>query len=241
MRTRHPFRPGQPVPSWGARLVRMAILLLPATLLLIASLRSPGGPNLNLWLGVAFQLLVCCLTFLSRQGTRQAIGPSVITLYVIGLGWLWIAADARNDWYPNLAQALLLVVPLLVFGWQILTDSGAPALRRARALAGRLGARKEWPADLAACRELPEVKALREALHVDAAPALALLAKLSPQVRVAALAALEFRQEWKPGQVEVLLQVALRAEEPPVRAGAVAALANVDDRPVIEALAEFLR
>src|SRR5215470_1170712 len=39
----------------------------------------------------------------------------------------------------------------------------------------------------------------------------------------------------------MVLEVALRAEEPPVRAAAITALGNVDDRAVIETLAEFLR
>src|SRR5438046_1970483 len=84
------------------------------------------------------------------------------------LPWLWLGAAHLDDWYPHLAQAVLLVVPLLVFASQTLTNSGAPALRRARLLAQRLADRKDWPADLTACRSLPEVKALREALHVDA-------------------------------------------------------------------------
>ena len=41
------------------------------------------------------------------------------------------------------------------------------------ALANRLEARREWPANLYACRSLPEVKALREAVQTDATPALA--------------------------------------------------------------------
>jgi HEAT repeat protein len=140
----------------------------------------------------------------------------------------------------HLAQAVLLVVPLAAFANQCLRDSGAPALRRARQLAKRLADRKDWPADLQAVRSLPEVKALREALHIDAEPALALLNHAKPPVRVAALTALEFRQNWRPGQPEMVLHVARRALEPEVRAAAVNALANLDDRFLIEALAEFL-
>ena len=101
--------------------------------------------------------------------------------------------------------------------------------------------RRDWPSDLDACRTLPEVKALREALHIDAAPALALLSHKRVQVRLAALAALEFRQNWRSGQPQAVLQLALRAEEPPVRAAALSALGNVDDRLVVESIAEFLR
>jgi hypothetical protein len=217
------------------------LLLLPAALLLIGSLRLDEQNNLMLWLGTAFQFLVCVLSFLSRQGRREPIGPSLITLYIIALGWLWLGTRTSDDWYPHLAQAILLVMPLLVFGLQILTDSGAPAIRRAQALAAALAERRDWPADLAACKTLPEVKALRECLHVGAAPALALLSHKRVEVRLAALAALEFRQNWRPDQPEMVLQVALRAEQPLVRAAAISALGNVDDRAVIEPLAEFLR
>jgi hypothetical protein len=61
-----------------------------------------------------------------------------------------------------------------------------------------------------------------------------------PEVRVAALGALEFRKEWRPGQAEMVLQVAQRAEQPAVRAAAVTALGNLDDRPLVETLAQFL-
>jgi HEAT repeat protein len=192
-------------------------------------------------MGTAFQLLVCILSFLSRFGRQQPIAPSVITLYLIALGWLWCGAGSTEDWYVHFARAVLLVVPMIVFAMQTLTESGAPAVRRARLLAQRLASRQEWPADLAACRTLPEVKALREALHIDATPALALLHHPRLQVRVAALAALEFRKEWRPGQAEYVLHVAQTADEPAVRATAVTALGNLDERPLVETLATFLR
>jgi hypothetical protein len=158
---------------------------------------------------------------------------------LIALAWLWWGSNTE-DWYTNMAKAVLLVVPLLVFGYQTLIDSGAPAIRRARLLADRLAARKEWPADLATCRNLAEVKALRAALGVDASPALALLQHSRPEVRVAALAALEFRKDWRPGQAELVLQVAQRAEQPAIRAAAVTALGNLEDRTLVETLAQFL-
>jgi hypothetical protein len=224
-----------------AHLSRAAALLLPASLLLIAALRTIDQGNINLWLGTAFQLLVCLLTFLTGQNPRQSMGPSVVTLYVIAFGWLWLAMPGGDDWYVSLAKALLLVVPILCFSLQVLSESGATTLRRARRLADGLAARRDWPADLGACRSLPEVKALREAVQIDATPALALLSNPRPQVQVAALAALEFRKHWKTGQAEIVLQAAQRAGEAAVRVAAVAALGNVDERTTIEALAEFLR
>jgi HEAT repeat protein len=223
------------------RVARIVVLLMPSGLLLLAALRGPEENALMFWLAVLFQLLVCGLALLSRQMWRQSMGPSIITLYVIALGWLWLGSTGSEDWYPHLAQAVLLVVPLVVFAQQMLVESGASALRRACRLAQRLAQRKDWPDDLAACRQLAEVKALRESLHVDAGPALELLSSPRVEVRVAALAALEFRQDWRRGQAEIVLGLAQSAPEPAVRAAAIAALANVDDRNLIEVLAEFLR
>src|SRR5260370_1806789 len=107
--------------------------------------------------------------------------------------------------------------------------------------ARRLEDRKNWPSDLAGCRALPEVKALREAVHSDPVPALAMLLQPRPQIRIAALAALEFRRHWEPGQDELVLSVDQHAQEPEVRAAAIMALANNDDRILVERLAEYLR
>jgi hypothetical protein len=216
-------------------------MLLPGALLLVGCFRYAGKPNLMLWLGAAFQVLVCILSFFSRQNYRQPLGPSVITLYVIGLGWLWLGTASIEDWYIYLAQAVLLMVPLAFFALYMLSDSGASSLRRARVLAQRLAWRKDWPADLLACRSLPEVKAFREALKLDPTPALDLLDHKQPAVRVSALAALEFRKDWKPGQAENILRVAQTALEPAVRAAAIYALGNVDSEVLVEQLAEFLR
>jgi HEAT repeat protein len=225
--------------------IRLFVLFLPALLLLLAALRSHrnANPQLLLVLGTTFQILLCCLSVRSIPGWRQPIGPSVLVLYLTGLGWLWLGREPAdlNDWYLHFAQALLLLVSLVIFGFQVLFDSGAPEWRRAHVLARRLVERTAWPSPLAASRLLPEVKALREALHMDAGPALGLLGHVRPEVRIAALAALEFRKYWRPGQAELVLQIARQSAEPAVRAAAMSALANVDDRTLVEQLAEFLR
>lgn len=220
-------------------LCRLGILVVPTGLLVGAALRYPPQDAMMLWFGAAFQGVVCALSVVSRRTWEQPLGPQLMTLYLIALGSLWFG-DPREDWYAHFARAVLLVVPLLVFGMQTLQESGAPALRRANVLAQRLSDRKDWPSDLQACRFLPEVKAFRAALAVDAGPALALLQHPRPEVRVAALAALEFRKDWRPGQAELVLQLAQRAEQPVIRAASVAALGNVDDRSLVETLAQFL-
>jgi hypothetical protein len=225
--------------------VRFGVLLLPAALLWIGTLRAglPAKSQILLYVGTAFQLLLCFISYRSRSGWRQTMGPSVLVLYLTGLGWLGVGLGVSNldDWYLYFAQGILLVISLAVFAWQILVDSGAPERRRAQMLAKRLADRKDWPPDLASCRTLPEVKALREAIHVEATPALGLLGHPRPQVRIAALGALEFRKQWRPGQAQMILQVAHQAAEPLIRAAAVSALANVDDRMLVEELAEYLR
>jgi hypothetical protein len=219
---------------------RVNLLLLPTTLLLICGVRSSGFASHFLWLGALFQVLACCLSLLGRQGMREPTSTAILMLYGIALGWLALGLSGLEDWLVHLAEAVLLVVPLLYFAVQCLQESGAPALRRARWLAQQLAQRRDWPEQLHDCRLLPEVKALREAGQGEAAPALSLLADPRPEVRLAALAALEFRQKWRPGQPQVVLQLAQRAAEPEVRAAAINALAHVEDRNIIEAVAEFL-
>src|SRR5262249_35570514 len=117
------------------RVARIVVLLMPSGLLLLAALRGPEENALMVWLAVLCQLLVGGVALRSRQMWGQSMGPSIITLYVIALGWLWLGSTGSEDWYPHLAQAVLLVVPLVVFAQQMLVESGASALRRACRLA----------------------------------------------------------------------------------------------------------
>jgi hypothetical protein len=209
-------------------------------MLLAGGIRYSGEVGQILMLGACFQLLICVIAFAS-QSLRRSIWPALLLVYGIAFAWLQLGASEYEDWYAHLTQSVLLAVPLGAFAVKTLSDIGAPALRRARLLAARLSNRKDWPDDLESCKNLPDVKALREALYLDAAPALGLLNHSRPQVVVAALAALDFRKHWRPGQAESVLDLALRAEEPAVRAAALTALSNIEDRTLIEALAEFLR
>ncbi len=234
-------RPGPKGPSRTTFAIRLAILVLPGLLLLAGSLRFPGEASQVLLLGAGFQLLICTIGLLGQVVWRGSQAPVLLFVYGLAFAWFRLGAADLEDWFAHLVQAVLLVVPLAYFALQTLRDIGAPALRRARILAQRIASRKDWPTDLEACKSLPEVKALREALHIDAAPALGLLSHPRPQVQLAALAALDFRKHWRQGQAEVVLELAIRAEEPAVRAAALSALANLEDRCLIESLAEFLR
>ena len=218
---------------------RALVLLLPAAILLVSAARCWDTRPWILLGGLAFQILIFLLTFISYRTWNQPIGPSIVTLYLTAEAWLWFG-DGINDWFTHLCKGLLIGIPIVVFGYQTLIESGAPVMRRAHGLARRLAQRNDWPTELVQCRTLPEVKAFRATLAYDAAPALALLQHDRKEVRVAALAALEFRKEWRPGQAELVMQTAQRSEEPAVRAAAVLALGNLEDRMMIETLAQFL-
>jgi hypothetical protein len=221
-------------------LVRIPLLAVPGILLLFAGLRAPPGQSIILWFGAAFQAIISAMILLSPRSWRHTVAPMIVTLYLTALSWLWFGDPVVDDPFHHFAKAVLIVIPLLAFGYQSLRESGTLTLRRANMLSQRLAVRQDWPSDLAAVRNLPEVKALRAALAYDAAPALALLRHPRVEVRLAALGALEFRKEWQPGQAELVLQVAQSAEQPAVRAAAVAALGNVEDRELIEMVASFL-
>ena len=106
---------------------RILLLLLPVTLLLICSIRGTSHSPRLLWLGTLFQLLACGLYLFGRQGRREPTAAAVIMLYVIALSWMLLGTMGADDWFLQLSQAVLLVVPLIYFAVQCLMESGAPA------------------------------------------------------------------------------------------------------------------
>src|SRR5260370_6582348 len=110
-------------------LVRLALLALPACLLAAIAQRSPEDQSLILWFGAAFQAIVGWLTLSSRRAWQQSVGPIVITLYLTALSWLWFG-DSVDDWLNHFSKAVLVVIPILVFGYQSLLEAGALVLRR---------------------------------------------------------------------------------------------------------------
>jgi hypothetical protein len=227
--------------SFFVRCFRLFLLVLPLSLLAECSWLATNDRAMILWLGVVFQGCGCVLGLFSWQGMRRPLSAAVIMLYVIALSWLLLGSVGQEHWFIHMAEAILLVIPLVFFAVQNLRDSGAMDLRRAKVLARQLANRRDWPADLNDCKNLPEVKALREALHIDAEPALGLLSSPKAQVRIAALAALEYRHEWRKNQPEIVLHFTRNAPEPELRAAAIQALANTEERSLLEAIAEFTR
>src|SRR2546423_113050 len=78
---------------------RLAIIVLPVTLLAIGAVRSAGERQLMLGFGALFQCLACTLVLTARRGLWQPITPAVAMLYVIGLSWVLLAGFEVNDWF----------------------------------------------------------------------------------------------------------------------------------------------
>lgn len=225
-----------------ACLMRLLLWVAPAGLLIVASLREGGDEARWLVLGVGVQALLVVVVMLARRTWAPSPDSILLVCYLTALAWVWFSTPRRQgDWFLHLVEAVLVVIPLGFVALYTLWQSGAPLYQRASKLARRLAARRRWPAELNACRDLSEVKAFREALQFDAGPALQLLNHPKPEVRVCALAALEFRQVWRAGQAELVLAHLQREEVPEVRAAAVSALANCDDRRAVELIADLLR
>ncbi len=222
----------------SAVLLPLLSLVLPGVAFGLVSWRHP---HWLLWTGMALQT-VGALALLSRWSERRELPVhGVLGLYLLVLLCLWPAAFVYADTYLNVAVGVVLVIVLLTAGLSLLEASGAPDLRRARLAAARLARRQHWPEDLAACRSVPEVAALKDALRQDLTPALALVCDQRPQVQVAALAALEGRSTWDGPQSRLLLDTARHAPEAAVRAAVLTTLAMATRRPIIEGMAEFLR
>src|SRR5262245_60375044 len=115
MNVRSLFRSGSRSLFVLALVARVAALLLPAALLLTAARRRLDESHRTPGLGPAFRLLACSPTSRARHNARQPMGPAVVTLYIIALGWLWLGTPYGDDWFLVLAKAPLLVVPLLCF------------------------------------------------------------------------------------------------------------------------------
>jgi len=218
----------------------VAFLLLPAALLALGFVGHSGPARLWYLLGAfgTFALAVAVWRFRKQRMWRS---PAVVLPYAGAIAVQALGPFDFHSFYAHFVLAVLGLIGVTVFGVQSVMATGAPSLRQARHLAQRLSARTEWPADLSACRGVPEVRPLRDALFDEAGPAMPLLEDQRPQVRIAALAAMEFRKYWRLGQPDQVLKIAQTAPEPEVRCAAVLALGAVQQRFLVEALAESFR
>ena len=234
----HPPSASRPGPL--ARLLGALLVMLPAATLAFAAAGAAGLPQTVLAVGgTAAAFVGVCLVYQLGAG-RAARGANVLPLYLAADLLLWYVWRREPDPERHVLLPLLVAVPLVLMLAEAFAGEGGGS-RQARGLVRRIARRSDWPRGPDAVRSLPEVKALRAALRDDAGPALVLLLHPRWQVRLAALAALEFRREWRPGQPQTVLQAAHFATEACVRAAAVAALANVPLASVIDGLVPYLR
>jgi hypothetical protein len=226
--------------SIASKVLAAIVMLGPAAVLGLGAFTGRGGEPLWSWMGTGVSVLTALVLLRFFTG-RSLHSPLACVPCLIGAIFLWLARPDTNEPFGKFALGLFVLVPVCLFAGQALIATGAPALRRGRQLAEALQKKTDWPADLHACRLLPEVAALREALREEAAPVLSLLDDPKPQVRVAALAALEHRKSWRIGQPDAVLKLAVADPEPEVRAAAVTALGSVKQRLFLEELAGCLR
>jgi HEAT repeat protein len=222
---------------------RLVPLLLPALILAGAMQRPWHDPRLHSYfaVGAGLLLIVAVIVYVYSATWRHPASPAVIMLHLTALGWLIFGTRDVLDWYVALSQALLLIFPLLVLAFHTLRGSGVIEVRRAQLLAEVIERRPVLPMDLDQSRDLPEIKAFREALNNDPTPAMALLGRGSAPVQVAALCALEAHRKLKQWHVDWILRLIRKSTEPSIKAAAVLALANVPKREIVEKLAELLR
>ncbi len=218
--------------------VSTALLCLPTLVLGALGNRLAALPLL---VGAGVQCLFVLVFIRAHPVWRPPVSASVIVLYLIALGWAWVPTRGLDDWAVHFGQGILLLGAVGLVALHDLTRTGAEPLRRANKWSRRIACRTHWPLQLADCRTVPEVEALRDAVRDEAGPALALLCDPRPEVQVAALGSLEYRPDWKPGEAELVLKVARGAIEPAVRAAGAYALAGVWTAHLIEGLGSFLR
>lgn len=222
----------------GVGFVSFTLLLAPTSILGCLGLRLDSLPLL---VGAGVQALFVFVFFRSFPIWRPPASSSVIILYLIALGWLYLPTRDSTDWAVHVGQGVLLMAAVGLVAIHDLTRTGAEPLRLANKWSRRITGRTHWPMQIIECRSLPEVHRLKEAIREDARPALALLTDPRPEVVTAALGAMEYRPRWRPGEAELVLKVARRATDPGLRVAAAYALASVESAELISGLAAFLR
>lgn len=222
----------------NARLASSVLLFAPAGVLAAATLwyNSP-----LLAVGAVAGLLGASLLVRHRCVWRPPASGPLIALYLLALAWVWFATRHDPDPVARLVRGGFVLVIVGLIATHDLVRTGAGPRRRAVVWGRRLAARTRWPFTPAQLAELPEVRALRDALYDDPGPANPLLADPRPEVRTSVLIALAGRRYWRPGEADVILGVIAAATEISVRAAGVTALTHATDADVVSDLAGYLR
>lgn len=229
------------MPDAAGLLVRLVVLFVPAAVIALGGLVSDNPVKWTYWVGAGLLGFLGLALIPQSSLGNSSTAVAVIAAYILAQVWLWFCqVPGQRHWFQHFSQGVLLMIPALLIAGAALVRTGVQDLRRARLIIRQLQRRTKWPADRMLIQAMPEVFALREALQVEAAPALALLHGARPEVQVAALSALAYRRHWGPNQEEMVLQAAQDASDPAVRVAAINALVHSGDHFLLEAVAGFL-
>ena len=222
----------------AARFLSGLVLAVPVLVLTAAAAKY--GPAL---LGGACVMAAAGVVLFIRfpRAWRPPASGLAVLVYLAAFAALSFAAPDPPDTFNRAARGLLLLAAVGLFAGHDLVRSGLGPRRKARRLCHRLANRATWPGRVEQFADLPEVRALTDALRTDPTPALTLLISPRPEVRAAAVMALQGRPHWRAVEAAVVLVAARKAEQPAVRAAAVAALATADDPETVAGVAGFLR
>lgn len=202
-----------------------------------------GGKTGIWWVGVAavaLAVLGASLVWSSTKG-HQSSSAAVILLYLVAVVITWWVPTQEEA--TSLARGVLLVTGVLGWAGYELQSSGAEPLRRAWAATRAVQQRRQWPAHLEECLDVPEVQRLRRIVQDqrEIRPVLPLLTSPRPPVQLAALHALAYRTDWYAGEAEYVLQATGQSAHEAVRVATVQALAGVQGVDLLTALSAFLR
>lgn len=221
-------------------LATAALLLAPATMLAVDATRHDGVAK-SIAIGVAVSLAIEGVFLITRYGPqRTANSLFTVAFYAVAALVLRFNSPDLSSPATHAMLGCTLLMPVGLFVRREVSITGGNA-RRAKFLISQLLARRDWPATYAEYRSCPLINALREGIGENAAPVLPLLAHDDVRVQMAALTALEFHTGWRKGQVEAVLQRATYTDQPPVRAAALLALANVTKTRHVIGMLPYLR
>lgn len=223
-----------------ARLSLVFVLLFPAMLLVSSVLWVRQSPYPAALIGLGVAMAMTAFVFLTRWGTARVMSSKfLLFFYLVAYTALrFVEPDLGNPWC-HLSLSLCLLTPVCVFMYRELTATGGN-IRRARFILKSVLQREEWPERYEDIRQIPEIRALREALRENPSPALAFLNHPSPKLQAVVLTALEFQPSWRKDQADAVIQRANFTDEPLVRTAAVMALACVTKSRHLACVVPFL-
>ncbi len=177
---------------------------------------------------------------LGRRGGRGGAWSLAVVCAAGSLaGWAW---PSPGPWLQA-ARGVLLAMAAAAWAVYDLQRRGAEPLRRQWRACQLLERRRSWPTRLEDSLLLPEVQRLRQSCEQEAEirPVLLLLRSPRPPLVLAALHALEQRQQWRAGEAEYLVQTAGSSPHVPIRIALIRALAYANSAEILAALCGYLR